>query len=66
MIQERACPFCGLLIILNDEERKASHQAPECPEFAALVEKAGKGKVITSIEVRGTDGRLRPFVGLKN
>lgn len=59
-ISSQACPYCGLRIVLNDEERKASHQASQCPGFAALVERASarlKGRRTTFVERLDEQGK---------
>jgi hypothetical protein len=59
-ITQRACPYCGLRIVFNDEERKASHQVPQCDGFAALVEHASarlKGKRSTFVEALDDEGK---------
>jgi len=43
---ERPCPYCGRLVLQNDRERKMSHEAPECEQFAALMAAAGGTRVV--------------------
>lgn len=35
------CPFCGLIVIFDDDEATVHHEASECDRFSKLVERAG-------------------------
>jgi len=48
-VTRHKCPFCGATIFCNDEEKKISHQAPECARFAALMH-SGRVRVDTFAE----------------
>jgi hypothetical protein len=40
VIRHATCK-CGRLILVNDDEKKVSHEAPECDWFKGLLAEAG-------------------------
>lgn len=39
MLETRQCPFCGLMLIKDDEALTIAHEAPECAKFEELAKK---------------------------
>ena len=39
-IGRRKCPWCGLIVVWDDQRRRVSHQAPVCAGFDALMTRA--------------------------
>ncbi len=35
--REAACPFCGALLLLEDDKLRVSHEVPQCDEFTAFL-----------------------------
>lgn len=54
-VQERPCPWCGRLVVTNDDDRSIAHEAPECPEFSDLMSRAGPNT--TTVVQLDTEGR---------
>jgi hypothetical protein len=40
-MQKNRCQSCGLLIFVDWERQRLTHEAPECPFFLGVMERAG-------------------------
>jgi hypothetical protein len=54
-MKRSTCRFCGKQLYFDDAALRSYHQAPVCPQYAALCAGATREAEVTIIDVPGTE-----------